>query len=507
MFVDRAVITVQAGKGGAGAVAWRKAKYEPKGGPHGGDGGKGGDVLLVADEGLNTLLDFKGRPLWEAEPGEDGMKKQMHGRDGADRVIRLPPGTMVFNNQSGELIVDLQPAQRFVVARGGKGGFGNEHYKSSTNQAPTYAHPGFPGEQVELRLDLKLIADVGLVGMPNAGKSTLLAALTRAHPKIAAYPFTTLAPQLGVAELDPARRVVIADIPGLIEGASRGAGLGLDFLRHVERTRVLVHLLDCQPPDGSDPADNYRTIRDELYAYSPVLAEREEVIVLNKLDLLPEDDRRGAVGALRAKLKVGREVEVLGLSGAAHLGTRDLLETLWRIVQRTPAPPAPTSTTAPVAEVEPRRAPAQAAAPAPDQVHGFISPRPSRNGRARRDGSDSAPGPTPPGAGRKAQASSGRSPAKSTKAQTTGRTPAKPKHSKTPKTPKSLRSPKNPATARASTSTARRATTTSTPAQRSKATRTTAKRKSGSSKPALAAGRSSRPRQPKASPRRGRSRS
>jgi GTP-binding protein len=335
MFVDRAIINVRAGNGGAGHVSFRRMKYEPKGGPNGGNGGKGGDVILLADEGVNTLLDFRGRPDWEAQDGGSGGKKQCTGLDGQDRVIRLPAGTLVYDNATGELIVDLAPKQRFVVCKGGGGGFGNEHYKSSTNQAPLYAHPGFPGEKRELRLELKLIADVGLVGMPNAGKSTLLAALTKATPKIADYPFTTLAPQLGVAELDPSRRLVIADIPGLIEGASEGHGLGLDFLRHIERTRVLLHLLDCMPPDGSSPADNYKTIRKELYAYSPELAEREEIIVLNKLDLIPDaKEREAAVKKLRAQLKLGREVEVFGISGAARINTRDLLEHLWKVLKR-----------------------------------------------------------------------------------------------------------------------------------------------------------------------------
>lgn len=334
MFVDRALITVRAGHGGAGAVSWRRQKYEPKGGPQGGDGGRGGDVVLAADQGVNTLLDFRGRPLWSAEDGESGMKKQQHGRDGRDCVIRLPAGTLAYNAVTGELLVDLAPEQRHIVAHGGKGGFGNEHYKTASNQAPTFSHPGFEGQELQLRLELKLIADVGLVGMPNAGKSTLLAAFTKATPKIADYPFTTLAPQLGVAELDATRRLVIADIPGLIEGASEGAGLGLDFLRHVERTRVLVHLLDASPPDGASPADNYRAIRQELYNYSPVLAEREEIIVLNKLDLLPDDRaRKDAVADLRAKLKLGRDTEVMGLSGATRWGTRELLEHLWQAVR------------------------------------------------------------------------------------------------------------------------------------------------------------------------------
>lgn len=333
MFVDRALITVKAGHGGRGCIAFRRAKYEPKGGPIGGDGGKGGDVVLYADPGCNTLLDFRGRPNWEAQNGGMGEGKQKTGADAPALEVRVPPGTLVYDNLSGELIVDMAPNQRFTVAKGGNGGFGNEHYKNAVTQAPAHAHPGFPGENKELRLELKLLADVGLIGKPNAGKSTLLAATTRANPKIANYPFTTLAPQLGVAELDPTRRLVIADIPGLIEGASQGAGLGLDFLRHVERTKVLVHVLDVMPEDQSDPAANYKMIRKELHAYSPVLAERDEVIVLNKLDLLPEAERGEAVKRLRAKLKLGREVEVVGLSAAARTGTRDLLEVLWRMLK------------------------------------------------------------------------------------------------------------------------------------------------------------------------------
>lgn len=335
MFVDSAIITVRAGHGGAGAVAFRRQKYEPKGGPKGGDGGRGGDVVLYADEGCNTLLDFRGRPDWEAEAGGDGSKKQQTGTNGSNCMIKVPPGTMVYDNKSGDLIVDMAPKQKFVIAMGGNGGFGNEHYKSAVNQTPTHHHPGFEGQKRELRLELKLLADVGLLGMPNAGKSTLLASLTKANPKIADYPFTTLAPQLGVAELDATRRLVIADIPGLIEGASQGAGLGLDFLRHVERTRVLVHMLDAIPPEGT-PAEHYRVIRAELYNYSPVLAEREEIIVLNKLDLLESDEaREAAVKDLRKELKLGREVEVLGISAATRKGTRELLERLWRLLNST----------------------------------------------------------------------------------------------------------------------------------------------------------------------------
>ncbi len=347
MFVDRALITVKAGNGGPGCVSFRREKFEPKGGPDGGDGGRGGDVVFVVDEGLNTLIDFRGHPDWAAQDGEAGGRKQCFGKDGRECVIRVPPGTLVFNHETDALMVDMAATPRHVIAIGGTGGFGNEHYKSSTNQAPTHAHAGFPGQGFSVRLDLKLIADVGLIGMPNAGKSTLLKALTRANPKIADYPFTTLAPQLGVAELGPTdagnsggagrRRIVIADLPGLIEGAAGGAGLGHDFLRHVERTRVLVHVLDAMPPDGSEPADNYRTIRHELAEYSEELAQRDEFIVLNKLDLYPDDAARtDAVKKLRSKLRLGRDQEVLPLSGATRLGTRELLERLWALLKRTP---------------------------------------------------------------------------------------------------------------------------------------------------------------------------
>ncbi|MEZ6318061.1 MAG: GTPase ObgE [Phycisphaerales bacterium] len=330
MFVDRAIITVQGGDGGGGHVSFKRAKGLPKGGPDGGDGGKGGDVVFLADEGVNTLLDFRGVRYWRAEAGEAGRKKQQHGADADDRVIKVPPGTQAYDLESGELICDLGAGDRFVIARGGRGGFGNEHFKSATNQAPRTATEGEAGESRDLRLELKLIAEVGLVGLPNAGKSTLLKALTRADPKIGAYPFTTLAPQLGIAQIDPARRIVFADIPGLIEGAAEGAGLGHDFLRHIERTRVIVHLLDAVPADGSTAAGNYRAIRGELLGYSTELAEKPELIVLNKLDLLADEEaRKLAVDELCGELRLGADQAVVAISGAAGMGLTALLERLW----------------------------------------------------------------------------------------------------------------------------------------------------------------------------------
>ncbi|RMH30515.1 MAG: GTPase ObgE [Planctomycetota bacterium] len=337
MLADRATIFVKAGDGGDGCLSFRREKYIPKGGPNGGDGGAGGDVIAVADEGVQTLLDFRGAHHWRAGRGEHGQGSDRTGADGDDRVLRLPPGTLIYETDDGatpaRLIADLAPGDRVVLARGGRGGYGNAHFKSATNQTPRQTTPGEPGEEKTLLLELKLIADVGLIGKPNAGKSTLLAALTRATPRIADYPFTTLEPQLGVAQLDPARRVVIADIPGLIEGAAQGAGLGHEFLRHVERTRVLVHVVEVKPADGSDPLKNYRAIREELAGYAPALAEKEEVIAVSKLDLLPtEDDRAEAVRLIQRELRLGHDAAVVGVSSATGLGLRGLLEAVWRRV-------------------------------------------------------------------------------------------------------------------------------------------------------------------------------
>lgn len=334
VFVDEAVIEVAGGNGGDGCVSFHRAKYVPKGGPDGGDGGDGGSVILEADEGLNTLYDFRGAHHWHAEHGEPGRSQNQHGKNGRDKVIRMPPGTLVFDDATGELLCDLRKDDRVVIARGGRGGFGNEHFKSATNQAPRRAEPGEPGERRTLRLELRLIADVGLIGMPNAGKSTLLSVVTHATPKIADYPFTTLTPQLGIAELDPVRRVVLADIPGLIEGAAEGAGLGHEFLRHVERTRVLLHVVDAMPADGSDPVENYKRVREELFRHSTRLAEKTELVALNKLDLFGSDEEREeALRRFKRALRTeGAATEVVGLSGAARIGLRELLEKLWSML-------------------------------------------------------------------------------------------------------------------------------------------------------------------------------
>lgn len=281
-FIDEAEIEVKAGDGGDGIVAFRREKYVPRGGPSGGNGGAGGDVVLIADEGMNTLYSFRFTKRYEAERGGRGGGNDRRGKDGADLAIGVPTGTLVRDAATEEVVADLlADGQRAVVARGGRGGRGNSAFKSPTNQAPRHAEKGEPGEHRRLKLELKLIADVGIVGLPNAGKSTLLAAISAARPKIASYPFTTLAPNLGVAEVDQ-RPVVFADIPGLIEGASDGAGLGHQFLRHVERTRLLVHLLDGL---SGQPLVDYAALNEELTAFSQSLAERPQIVALNKIDI------------------------------------------------------------------------------------------------------------------------------------------------------------------------------------------------------------------------------
>jgi GTPase len=322
-FVDEARVFVHAGKGGDGAIAFLREKYRPFGGPAGGDGGRGGDVILVVDEGLSTLLDFKYKPRLVARDGEPGRGKQQCGRAGADLVVRVPPGTLVFDEESGAALADLvMPGTRAVVAHGGVGGKGNMHFATSTRRAPRIAIPGTAGEQRHVRIELRLVADAGLVGLPNAGKSTLLAALSAAHPKIAPYPFTTLTPNLGRVQLADGTSFSLADIPGLIEGAHLGHGLGIRFLRHLARTRVLVYVLDL----SADPERDFATVRGELMAFDPLLDKRPTLVALNKLDLV---DAEHAQAAARAMAKAA-SAEVFLISAERRLGLEPLVAAVAR---------------------------------------------------------------------------------------------------------------------------------------------------------------------------------
>ena len=338
MLVDHTTISVCSGRGGRGSSSLRREKYIPKGGPDGGDGGDGGSVVFVGDAHLDTLAPFARRGNFKAESGRNGASKECYGRRGADLELPVPLGCQIFDEAGDQLLADIvHPDQRFVVAPGGKGGRGNMHFATSTHQTPTEFEEG--GEPVELRvrLELKLIADAGLVGLPNAGKSTMLSRISHAQPKIADYPFTTLVPQLGMVDLPGERRLVVADIPGLIEGASGGAGLGHDFLRHIERTSLLVHLLDSTPPDGSDPVQNYRTIRNELATFSPELAEKPEIIALNKIELVDADEREAFVEQVAGQLGFPRGERPLVVSGATGEGVRELLEACWTRLAETKA--------------------------------------------------------------------------------------------------------------------------------------------------------------------------
>jgi GTP-binding protein len=327
MFIDEAKITAKAGDGGNGCVSFRREKYVPKGGPNGGDGGRGGDVYFLADVNLDTLTDFAGKHNWKAQNGKAGQGSNMTGADGADLIIKVPPGTLIYDEEFELLLKDMsEPGEKVLICRGGKGGRGNKSFATSTNQAPRTTTPGQEGQYRQLRLELKLIADVGIVGMPNAGKSTLISRCSDAHPKIADYPFTTLEPVLGIVELSDYRRFVLADIPGLIEGSHKGAGLGIEFLRHIERTRIIVHILDIMPADGSDPADNYKKIRKELEKYSKELAKKEEVIVANKIDL--DSD-----GKIVEKLKKKLKKKIYPISAATGAGLKNLIELLWQKVK------------------------------------------------------------------------------------------------------------------------------------------------------------------------------
>jgi GTP-binding protein len=329
LFVDHAVIHVRGGKGGDGCVSFRREKFVPKGGPDGGDGGDGGSVILVARNGIDTLLDLTGRHHYRAENGRPGSGANKTGRTGKDLLVEVPTGTLVYNDETGRLLKDLvEHEQHVVVAHGGRGGRGNARFASPTHQTPREHEPGRQGQERTLRLELKLIADVGFVGLPNAGKSTLLSRLTRARPKIASYPFTTKAPYLGITELSGFRRLVLADLPGLIEGAHEGAGLGDQFLRHIERTRVILHVVDLCPPEGApSPSEAYAIIRGELDKYSPALAERTEIIAGNKMDLTEAEDALTELGTVLDR-------PVHGISGVAGHGLPELTELLWKAVDQ-----------------------------------------------------------------------------------------------------------------------------------------------------------------------------
>ena len=322
-FVDEATIKVHAGKGGNGCLSFRREKYIPKGGPDGGDGGDGGSVILVAAEGLNTLIDFRYTRNFKAQAGQQGSSAECTGRGGDDLLLQVPVGTTVIDNETGDVMGDLTELdQQLKVAQGGFHGLGNTRYKSSTNRAPRQTSPGQDGEVREIKLELKVLADVGLLGLPNAGKSTFIRSVSAARPKVADYPFTTLVPNLGVVGMSGDKSFVIADIPGLIEGASEGAGLGIRFLKHLTRTRLLLHLVDMMPYDGSTPDQNARVIESELETFSPTLAAGDRWLVLNKIDLLPEDEVEGQCQQVVDAL--GWEGPVFRMSGLASQGTKAL---------------------------------------------------------------------------------------------------------------------------------------------------------------------------------------
>jgi len=337
-FIDQAEIEVEAGKGGDGIVAFRREKYVPAGGPAGGNGGRGGDVILVAVEHLQTLLDFKYAHRFEGENGGRGGPNNRTGADGSDRTIEVPCGTVVYDADTGEMLGDLvESGQTLCAAKGGKGGLGNKHFLSNRNRAPEYALPGLAGEKRNLRLELKLLAEVGIIGLPNAGKSTLISSLSAARPKIADYPFTTLVPNLGVVRKPNGDGTVFADIPGLIEGAHLGTGLGHDFLRHIERTRLLLHLIDAT---AVDPIANYQTIQQELHAYGRGLAERPQILALNKVDAVESE----TLDALATQLSQLSQVPVFQISAVAQIGLDPLLQKIWQSLDQLTSTELPTIT-------------------------------------------------------------------------------------------------------------------------------------------------------------------
>ena len=336
MFADRAKIIIRSGKGGDGHVSFRRELYVPNGGPDGGDGGRGGDVIFEVDEGQNTLGDYRHKRKFKAEDGEEGGKRRCHGGDGRDIVLKVPEGTVIMEAESRKVIADMSgDNKRQVVLKGGRGGKGNQHYATATMQVPKYAQPGQPAQELEVLLELKVIADVGLVGVPNVGKSTFLSRVTNAQPKIANYHFTTLSPNLGVVDTENGG-FVIADIPGLIEGASEGVGLGHEFLRHIERTRVLVHIVDAASTEGRDPVDDIYKINKELEAYNPEIAARPQLIAANKIDCIFEDGEENPVDRLRAEFEP-KGIKVYPVSAATGQGIRELLFGIRQLLDESPA--------------------------------------------------------------------------------------------------------------------------------------------------------------------------
>ncbi len=335
MFADRAKIIIKSGKGGDGHVSFRREKYVPNGGPDGGDGGKGGDIVFVIDEGMNTLSDYRHKRKFSAQAGEDGQKRNCHGRNGEDEILRVPPGTVIKDAESGKVIADMSGEnRRQVILSGGRGGYGNQHFATPTMQAPKYAQPGQESIEIEVLLELKSIADVGLVGFPNVGKSTLLSRVTNAQPKIANYHFTTLQPNLGVVDLDGGDGFVIADIPGLIEGASEGVGLGHEFLRHIERTRVMIHMVDAASVEGRDPVADIRAINKELEYYNPELLKKPQVIAANKIDVLYGGESE-VITRLRETFE-SEGIKVYPISAVSGQGLKELLYAVKKLLDETP---------------------------------------------------------------------------------------------------------------------------------------------------------------------------
>ena len=332
-FVDKARISVRAGNGGNGAVAFHREKYFAAGGPDGGDGGKGGDVVFVVDDNMSTLMDFRYKRKYVAGNGADGQGKRCSGKDGDSLYIRVPRGTLIRDTETGGIMHDMSDGENYTVARGGRGGWGNKHFATPTRQVPRFAKPGLPGESHDITLELKLLADVGLVGFPNVGKSTLLSVVSKAHPKIANYHFTTLFPNLGVVYVDEGRSFVMADIPGIIEGASEGAGLGHDFLRHIDRCRLLVHMVDVSGSEGRDPVADLAAINAELAGYSPELAQRPQIVVANKCDILEE----GSDNLQRLQAAAEQQGFLFtAISAAAMQNVQQLMQLVYAELQKLP---------------------------------------------------------------------------------------------------------------------------------------------------------------------------